>query len=115
MHTEKPPAKKDYTHILGSFVRGKIDRPIGSTHPAHSLIQYPVNYGYVDGVMAADKEEQDIYLLGVDQPVSSFEGSVIAVIHRLDDIEDKWVVDICSLLLLCYLTNLMKENASYET
>ena len=84
---------RDYSQIIGSVVKGTIDRPIGSSHPSKFLdMQYPVNYGYVNGVMAADGEEQDIYLLGVDQPVAAFEGIVIAVIHRLNDVEDKWVV-----------------------
>lgn len=84
---------KDYSQIIGSVVKGTIDRPLGSFHPDKlSGMQYPVNYGYVDGVMAADGEEQDIYLLGVNQPVTAFEGEVIAVIHRLNDIEDKWIV-----------------------
>lgn len=89
----KDAVSLNYSGILGSRVRGTIDRPIGSTHPRRfEGLVYPINYGYVDGVMAADGDEQDIYLLGVDQPVSTFEGIVIAVIHRLNDIEDKWVV-----------------------
>ena len=83
---------KKYSHILGIKVKGRIDRPLGSSHPKNFDMFYPINYGYVDGVMAGDGMEQDGYLLGVDQPVSSFEGIVIAVIHRLNDREDKWVV-----------------------
>ena len=26
---------------------------------------YPINYGYIEGVMAPDGEEQDAYILGV--------------------------------------------------
>ena len=54
--------------------------------------RYPVNYGYVQGVIAQDGEEQDAYILGVGQPVAEFSGKVIAVIHRKDDVEDKLVV-----------------------
>ena len=43
-------------------------------------------------VMAADGEEQDAYVLGVSRPLEAFTGTVVAVIHRLDDVEDKWVV-----------------------
>lgn len=42
--------------------------------------------------MAPDGEEQDAYILGVNQPVEEFIGKVIAIIHRLNDVEDKWVV-----------------------
>lgn len=30
-------------------------------------------------------------MLGVSQPVEEYKGRVIAVIHRLDDVEDKWI------------------------
>ena len=42
--------------------------------------------------MAPDGEEQDAYILGVDEPVDEFSGVVIAIIHRYDDVEEKWVV-----------------------
>ena len=42
--------------------------------------------------MAADGEEQDAYVIGVEEPVKEFTGILIAIIHRLDDVEDKWVV-----------------------
>jgi GrpB-like predicted nucleotidyltransferase (UPF0157 family) len=79
-------------HLLGKIVTVTVDRPLGSTHPKHSTTVYPVNYGFIEGRMAADGEEQDAYILGVNEPVSKFTGRIIAVIHRLDDIETKWVV-----------------------
>jgi inorganic pyrophosphatase len=78
--------------MIGKIVTVKIDRPLGSAHPKHPDLIYPVNYGYVDGVIAPDGEEQDAYVIGVNVPVSSFEGRIIAIIHRKNDIEDKWVV-----------------------
>ena len=42
--------------------------------------------------MAPDGEEQDAYIIGVETPVKEFVGKVIAVIHRKDDVEEKWVV-----------------------
>lgn len=82
----------DYSVIIGQGVRGTIDRPLGSFHPRFPDLQYPLNYGYVDGVMAEDGCEQDVYLMGEDQPVDHFEGIVIAVVHRFNDLESKWVV-----------------------
>ena len=82
----------DYPAIIGRHVHGKIDRPIGSHHPRHAEMIYPINYGYVEGILAEDGAEQDIYLLGVDVPVNEFEGRVIAVYRRYDDVEDKWIV-----------------------
>ena len=78
--------------MIGKIVKVTVDRTMGSRHPKYSDIVYPVNYGYIEGVIAPDGEEQDAYILGVDKPVKEFTGKVIAVIHRFDDIEDKWVV-----------------------
>ncbi len=69
-----------------------IDRPLGTYHPKHKDIFYSVNYGYIEGVIAPDGEEQDVYVLGVNEPVSEFTGVIIAIIKRLDDVEEKWVV-----------------------
>jgi inorganic pyrophosphatase len=79
--------------MIGKIVTVKIDRPLGSAHPKHPDLIYHVNYGYVDGVIAPDGEEQDAYVIGVNVPVLSFEGRIIAIIHRKNDIEDKWVVE----------------------
>ena len=35
-------------------VRGKIDRPMGSCHPRHKDMFYPINYGYVTGIKGGD-------------------------------------------------------------
>ena len=78
--------------MIGRIVTVTIDRPLGSCHPKHPDIYYSVNYGYIEGIIAPDGEEQDAYILGVDIPLQTFTGEVIAVIHRKDDVEDKWVV-----------------------
>ena len=77
---------------LGKTINVIIDRPLGSHHPEHKDIVYPINYGYFEEVFAPDDEEQDVYVMGVYEPVSNFTGKVIAIIHRLNDNEDKWVV-----------------------
>lgn len=78
--------------MLGKIVKVTVDRPMGTYHPKHKDIYYTINYGYIEGIMASDGEEQDAYILGVNQPVEEFTGKVIAIIHRLNDVEDKWVV-----------------------
>ena len=77
---------------LRKLVHVVVDRPLGSTHPEHDDIVYGVNYGFVPTAMGGDGEAQDAYILGVDEPISEFDGVVVAIIHRLDDEEDKWVV-----------------------
>lgn len=69
-----------------------IDRPMGSSHPDYPALIYPVNYGYISGIIAPDDEEQDAYILGVDVPVHEFTGRRIAIVHRRDDLETKWII-----------------------
>ena len=78
--------------MIGKIVKVTVDRPLGTYHPNHKDIYYPINYGYVEGIIAPDGEEQDAYILGVNEPVEEFVGRVIAIIHRADDVEEKWVV-----------------------
>uniref|UniRef100_A0A7C4PIS5 inorganic diphosphatase n=1 Tax=Anaerolinea thermolimosa TaxID=229919 RepID=A0A7C4PIS5_9CHLR len=76
---------------IGRSVRVVIDRPLGSQHPQHGFT-YPVNYGYVPGVPAPDGDDLDAYILGIDHPLHEFVGVCIAVIHRLNDMDDKLVL-----------------------
>ena len=78
--------------MIGRTVTVTVDRPLGSYHPEYKDMYYPVNYGYIEGIIAPDGEEQDAYILGVDVPVDSFTGRIIAIIKRHDDVEEKWVV-----------------------
>ena len=76
---------------LGKEVSIIIDRPLGSKHPEHGFV-YKVNYGYVSGTQSVDGEELDAYHSGVNQPLHAAEGRCIAIIHRLNDDDDKLVV-----------------------
>lgn len=76
---------------LGKEVEVIIDRPLRSKHPKHGFV-YEVNYGYILGTKAPDGEELDAYVLGVEKPIESFKGECIAIIHRLNDDDDKLVV-----------------------
>lgn len=76
---------------IGKLLEVKIDRKYGSKHPNHGFI-YPVNYGYIPNTISGDGEELDAYLLGVYEPVSEYEGKVIAYIHRTNDDDDKLIV-----------------------
>ncbi len=78
--------------MIGKLVEVIVDRPLGSYHPKHKDMYYPINYGYINGIIAPDGEEQDAYILGIDEPVEKFTGIVIAIVLRRDDVEEKWVV-----------------------
>lgn len=113
-----------YRDVIGKWVSGKVDRPLGMHRtdvaapsqkadmadaaalaekadmrdgavPAQKTdMVYAVNYGYIDAVKAADGEEQDAYIFGTDESLTTFEGKVIKVYHRFNDIEDKWIVSL---------------------
>ncbi len=77
---------------LGKVVRIEIDRPVGYVHhkEKYDLI-YPINYGYIPGVLGGDAEELDVYLLGVSESVSEYDVRIIGAVIRTDDVEDKLV------------------------
>ncbi len=77
--------------FLDKEVEVIFDRPLGSLHPKHGFV-YEVNYGFIQGVTAPDGEDLDAYYLGVDKPLERATGVVKAVIHRLDNDDDKLVV-----------------------
>ena len=77
--------------MIGNIVKVIVDRPMGSYHPNHKDIFYSINYGYIEGIIAPEGEEQDAYILGIDKPVKEFVGKIIAIIHREDDVEEPTV------------------------
>ena len=82
--------REAYSYI-GNSIKVKIDRKLGSMHPKHGF-KYLLNYGYIPNTMSDDGEEIDCYVLGVNEPIEEFEGQCIAVIHRLNDDDDKIIV-----------------------
>lgn len=42
--------------------------------------------------MAADGHEVDAYVVGVREPLESFEGQCITIVYRQDDVEDKLLI-----------------------
>lgn len=76
---------------LNKIVTVNIDRKLGTLHPKHGFM-YMLNYGYIPNTKSPDGEELDAYLLGVFEPVDTFEGKVIAIIKRTNDNDDKLIV-----------------------
>ena len=76
---------------IGQRLVVTIDRPLGSLHPKWNF-EYLVNYGYISGIISGDGEELDAYVLGVSEPVESFEGVCMAVIRRAEEDDDKLIV-----------------------
>ena len=77
---------------LGKTVTVTIDRPIGFHHVTKGIhLDYTINYGFLPGVTGGDGEEQDVYVLGVSEPLETFTGIIIGAVRRADDNEDKLV------------------------
>lgn len=77
---------------LGKLVHIGIDRPIGYVHHKKDrVLVYPINYGYIPGVLGGDGEELDVYLLGVNEPVREATCRIIGIAFREDDVEDKLI------------------------
>lgn len=90
----KSESLKIASRFLGKNISVRIDRPLGSQHPEHSFA-YDANYGHIPNTCAPDGDELDAYYLGIDIPLQKdqeIKGECIAVIHRLDDDDDKLVV-----------------------
>lgn len=77
---------------VGKKFKVTVDRKLGSRHPKHKEIIYPINYGYIEGLIGKDGEFQDAYILDADVPLDEYEGLLIGVIIRLDDEETKWII-----------------------
>ena len=78
--------------MIGKIVTVIVDRPINSQHPTYPNTVYPINYGFIPNILAKDGEEQDAYIVGINIPITKFTGKIVAIIHRKNDIETKFVV-----------------------
>lgn len=84
--------KAQVRSYLGKTVHVEIDRPIGYVHHKETYdLQYPINYGFIPGVLGGDGEELDVYVLGIDTPVAECSVRVIGIAHRENDVEDKLI------------------------
>ena len=81
----------DAKSYIGKQVKVQMDRELGANHPKYGW-SYPVNYGFVPNTLSPDGEELDVYILGVDKPLESFEGTCIAIVHRTNNDDDKLIV-----------------------
>lgn len=77
---------------IGTNVKATIDRKKGDPHPKYPQSIYPINYGYVPGVISGDGKDLDVYVLGEERPLEEVEGKCIAIIHRVNDNDDKLVI-----------------------
>ena len=85
--------KAQVRYYLGRNVEMVVDRPIGYVHHKKTYsLTYPINYGYIPGILGGDGEELDVYLYGVSVPVARYTGRIVGIVHREDDVEDKLIM-----------------------
>ncbi|HHX70146.1 MAG TPA: GNAT family N-acetyltransferase [Gallicola sp.] len=78
-------------YFKGRKFKAIVDRPVGYVDDYKNV--YPINYGFIPGIISGDGEEQDAYILTEDnKPLEEFTGELIAKIIRKDDVEEKWVL-----------------------
>ncbi|NLC96573.1 MAG: GNAT family N-acetyltransferase [Erysipelotrichaceae bacterium] len=77
---------------LGSFVNVIVDAPIGMIHPYLPDTFYNVNFGFISDILSINEQFQEAYIYNVYEPIESFNGTVIGIIHYKDRDSTKWIV-----------------------
>ena len=88
---EKAYSLENVRALIGKTIEVVFDRPLGSKHPKFEMI-YPINYGYYPEMIAPDGDALDVYLLFEKTSLKTTIAKCVAIIHRLDDNEDKLVL-----------------------
>ena len=67
--------------MLGKYVRVRVTSPIHSVSSQHGFT-YGLNYGLIEGKKRFDSAKYGAYIMGIDHPVRTFDGRVIACIEQ---------------------------------
>jgi len=78
-------------NFLNQTIEVIVDKPLGCIYSKYKTY-FEVNYGYISNTLAPDGKELDAYVLKIDKPLDKFTGKVVAIIHRLNDDDDKLIV-----------------------
>ena len=77
--------------MLGKFVKVRITSPMYSYNKRFGF-HYLLNYGIVENVKTVRNTVQCAYVMGINHPVRSFDGRVIAIVRRFGGKGIVWVV-----------------------
>lgn len=67
--------------MLGKYAKVRVTRPMHSADPEKGF-EYGLNFGAVEGISGSSGGVMMAYIMGIDHPVRSFDGRIIAVIHH---------------------------------
>lgn len=77
--------------MLGKYVRIKVTHPIHSYSTEHNFT-YDLNYGEVEGAKQYNSSVKGAFIMGINHPVRSFDGRVVAIVRYEGSNEIDWVV-----------------------
>ena len=77
--------------MLGHTVTVTVDHPYGSFHPTIADVTYPVNFGYVSEPLSLADGMQDAWVIGPQEPVETFKGTVAGIVYHKDG-GSRWIV-----------------------
>ncbi len=77
--------------MLGKYVRVRVTNPIHSVNGQRGFT-YGLNYGIIEGKKHFDYVSSGAYIMGINHPVRTFDGRVIAVIRHNDGTAPVYVV-----------------------
>ena len=68
--------------MLGKYVRVRVTNPIRSVNRQFGFV-YQLNFGAIEGKKRYDSVSSGAYIMGINHPVRTFDGRVIAAIKRI--------------------------------
>lgn len=77
--------------MLGKYAKVKVTRAMHSPDPVKGF-RYGLNFGAVEGLSPSSGAVMMAYIMGIDHPVKSFDGRIIAIIHHRGKERDILVV-----------------------
>jgi len=78
--------------IFENNYKVKIEYEIGSKLESNDEIVFKENFGIVEGVTGPFGDSQGAYYFGDAKKGDIVSGKLIAIIHRINDIENIWVI-----------------------
>ncbi len=87
--------------MLGKYVRVRVTNPIRSVNRQFGFV-YQLNFGAIEGKKRYDSVSSGAYIMGINHPVRTFDGRVIAAIKRNDGSPTVYVVAPKSMRFISY-------------
>ena len=87
--------------MLGKYVRVRVTNPIRSVNRQFGFV-YQLNFGAIEGKKRYDSISHGAYIMGINHPVRTFDGRVIAAIKRADGSPTVYVVAPKSMRFISY-------------